>query len=232
MRILLYVLFVFFSVFHYGQKIEYAKTISRKYPFETKQIIVPSALMLAGTGALLTEKRNVEVQQNKNFLAFGNYVEDYAQFMPHISVYAFELSGIKPKTDFWNRSAIMLKGEALALLSVTGLKYMIKQPRPDGSNTYGFPSGHTVNAFAGATMLSIEYGEQYLWMPYAAYAVAAGVGAMRVVHNKHYWSDVIFGAGLGILSMKVAYWTHQYKWNKRTSDLQAFNVIYEREHLK
>lgn len=190
-------------------------------------MIIPTALMLSGTGVLLTEKRNVEVQQNRNFLAFGNYIEDYAQFAPHVSVYAFELAGMKPKTDFWNRSAIMVKGEALMFLSVTGLKYLIKQPRPDGSNSYGFPSGHTANAFAGATMLAIEYGEQYRWVPYVAYGAASGVGIMRVAHNKHYWSDVIFGAGLGILSMKAAYWTHQYKWNKRKSDIDAFSNIYK-----
>lgn len=227
-----YLFFLLVSIILFGQKKDSVFIQDKSYSFEKKQIIVPSALMLAGTGVLLTEKRNVKVLQNKNYLAFGNYIEDYAQFAPHASVYAFELAGMKPKTDFWNRSAIMAKGEALMLLSVTGLKYLIKQPRPDGSNSYGFPSGHTANAFAGATMLTIEYGDEYRWIPYVAYGTAAGVGVMRVAHQKHYWSDVIFGAGLGILSMKIAYWTHQYKWKKQKSDINAFSNIYKRQEMR
>ena len=185
--------------------------------------------MAIGTAVLLTEKRNVPVVENKNFLAFGGYFEDYAQFSPHLSVYAFELAGMKPKTDFWNRTAILAKSEIITFGSVYLLKKIIKEPRPDGSNEFGFPSGHAANAFAGATLLSIEYGKNYPWVPYAAYSVASGVGALRIAHNKHYWSDVIFGAGLGILSTKIAYWTHQYQWNKKSKKDQ-FTILYK-EHL-
>ena len=48
--------------------------------------------MAIGTAVLLTEKRDVPVVENKNFLAFGGYFEDYAQFSTHLSVYAFELA--------------------------------------------------------------------------------------------------------------------------------------------
>jgi membrane-associated phospholipid phosphatase len=51
-------------------------------------------------------------------------------------------------------------------------------------------------------------------MPYASYTVASSVGLLRVANNRHYISDVLVGAGIGYLSMKVAYWTHQYKWGK------------------
>lgn len=197
--------------------------------FETKQLIIPTVLMAAGTITLVTEKRNVTVTENKNFLAFGGYFEDYAQFSPHVSVYTFELAGMKPKTDFWNRTAILTKSEIFAFGSVYVLKKVFKKPRPDASNEYGFPSGHSANVFAGATMLSMEYGENYPWVPYLAYSVAGGISSLRVIHNKHYWSDVIFGAGLGILSTKLAYWTHQYKWKKK-SEKDNLSVLYK-EHL-
>lgn len=200
------------------------------YRFEAKQLYVPGILMAVGTGVLITEKRNIPVDENKNYLAFGGYFEDYAQFAPHAAAYAFELGGMKPRTDFMNRSAILFKGELLTFVSVTALKYVFKQPRPDASNEYGFPSGHTANAFAGATFLAMEYGQDYKWVPYAAYSFAGGLGALRVAHNKHYWSDVIFGAGLGILTMKAAYWTHQYKWNKTKSNPEAFDIIYKSQN--
>ena len=203
--------------------------IDEKPKFETKKLIVPLSLMATGTAVLLTEKRDVPVTENKNFLAFGGYFEDYAQFSPHASIYIFELAGMKPKTDFWNRTAILAKSQIIVLGSSYLLKKLIKQPRPDGSNEFGFPSGHSAIAFSGATMLSIEYGENYPWVPYAAYTVASGVGALRVAHNKHYWSDVIFGAGLGILSTKIAYWTHQYQWNKKSEKDNLTNLY--KEHL-
>lgn len=204
-------------------------TIIERPKFETKQLIIPATLMATGTLVLTTEKRSEVITENRNFLAFGGYFEDYAQFSPHFSVYAFELAGMKPKTDFWNRTAIFAKSQIFVMAGSYVLKQAFREPRPDGSNKFGFPSGHTAISFSGAEMLSKEYKEDYPWVPYAAYTVASGVGALRVVHNKHYWSDVIFGAGLGILSTKLAYWTHQYKWNhtekKQKDPFQ--NVIYK-----
>lgn len=221
-------LFLILSQFLFSQKRD-SLSSAEKSKFESKKLIAPITLMTAGTIVLFTEKRNVTVTENKNFLAFGGYFEDYTQFAPHLSIYAFELAGMKPKTDFWNRTAILAKSEIIAFGSVYLLKKAIKKPRPDGSNEFGFPSGHAANVFAGATMLAIEYGENYPWVPYVAYPIAGGLSALRVTHNKHYWSDIVFGAGLGILSTKIAYWTHQYQWNKKSKKDQ-FTILYK-EHL-
>jgi membrane-associated phospholipid phosphatase len=48
------------------------------------------------------------------------------------------------------------------------------------------------------------------------------IQALRIMNNKHYLSDVLIGAGIGILSTKISYWTHQYKWNKRKRSVQDF----------
>ena len=102
--------FIVLSQFFFSQKKDSLKFVE-KPKFETKKLIVPLSLMATGTAVLLTEKRNVPVVENKNFLAFGGYFEDYAQFSTHLSVYAFELAGMKTKTDFWNRTAILAKSE-------------------------------------------------------------------------------------------------------------------------
>jgi hypothetical protein len=132
--------------------------------------------MATGTAVLLTEKRDVPVVENKNFLAFGGYFEDYAQFSPHLSVYAFELAGMKPKTDFWNRTAILAKSEIITFGSVYLLKKIIKEPRPDGSNEFGFPSGH-LPCICRCYPTFYRIWQNYPWVPYAAYSVASGVGA-------------------------------------------------------
>lgn len=162
-------------------------------------------------------ENQISIERNEHLFGFTNHIDDYMQFAPFVATYAFDWAGMRPRTDWKNRTAILVKGQVVNLGLVYLLKKTVSATRPDGTH-YSFPSGHTANAFAGATMLSIEYGKTYRWVPYAAYTVASGIGVMRMVNNKHYISDVLFGAGLGILSMKLAYWTHRYQWNKNRQD--------------
>ena len=57
-----------------------------------------------------------------------------------------------------------------------------------------------------ATMLSKEYGHLSPWVGIGAYSVATTTGLMRVVNNKHWLSDVLTGAGIGIISTELGYW--------------------------
>lgn len=212
-----------------GQTKDSLQINNERYIFKPSHLYVPAGLMVGG---LLTEvgknsiEKKIAEQRNEHLPNFNNHLDDYLQFAPFAAAYAFELGGMKPRTDWKNRTAIMAKGTAINLGMVYALKKITNKTRPDGSK-YSFPSGHTANAFAGATLVSMEYGKDYKWVPYAAYGVAATVGAMRIANNRHYISDVLFGAGLGILSMKTAYWTHQYKWNRTSSDVNALNALYQ-----
>ncbi len=76
------------------------------------------------------------------------------------------------------------------------LKVAVGRPRPDGSNDASFPSGHSSNAFALATVGELHYGWR-VGVP--AYAVAGVIGYSRIVRDKHYLSDVVAGATLGII---------------------------------
>ena len=158
-------------------------------------------------------KQEVHQWRNKQIPHFRNKFDDYLQFAPHVAVYGFELMGMKPKTDWKNRLAIHAKGHIITLGMAHLMKQVINNKRPNGAQM-SFPSGHTAYAFSGATILAMEYKDEHPWVPYAAYGSASVVGIMRIANNRHYVSDVLFGAGLGILSMKLAYWTHKYKWNK------------------
>lgn len=202
---------------------------NKRYDFQYKKIYVPAGLMISGIIADGSGKESLKneivEERNEHLFGFTNHLDDYAQFFPFVAIYGLEIAGMKPRTDFKNRTAILIKGQILNLGMVYILKKSLKDTRPDGTS-YSFPSGHTANVFAGATMLSIEYGEQYKWVPYVAYGTATAVGVMRMANNKHYISDVLFGAGLGILSMKAAYWTHQYKWNKVKSDQDPLANLY------
>lgn len=200
-----------------------------KEKFEFKKLIVPSSLLIGGLITQLGREESIAKEiveeRNEHLFGFSNHVDDYAQFAPFVAVYAFDIAGMKAKTDWQNRTAILIKGQILNLGTVYLLKKAVNNTRPDGT-AFSFPSGHTANVFAGATMLALEYGEEYKWVPYVSYSVAGGVGVMRMLNNKHYISDVLFGAGLGILSMKIAYWTHQYKWNIPKNTQDPFEKLY------
>ncbi len=75
-----------------------------------------------------------------------------------------------------------------------GLKFAVGRERPDQSNTRSFPSGHTSNSFLTATIAHEIYGSK-VGVP--AYMLACITGLSRIHDNKHYVSDVIFGAALG-----------------------------------
>lgn len=81
----------------------------------------------------------------------------------------------------------------------TALKYVVRRERPDGSNNYSFPSGHTCNAFAWASIGARYYGWK-LGVP--GYALASLIGISRMEKNVHYLSDVLAGAGLGYISAR------------------------------
>jgi membrane-associated phospholipid phosphatase len=89
----------------------------------------------------------------------------------------------------------VLRAQVLALGITYALKYTAGRDRPDRSSNDSFPSGHTAQTFASATVLARHLGLQPTWPA----LVAAGFVAMsRVNQQRHFVSDVVFGASLGI----------------------------------
>jgi membrane-associated phospholipid phosphatase len=88
--------------------------------------------------------------------------------------------------------------EALVLSEVYAevLKRAVSRTRPDLSDHYSFPSGHTSAAFAWATVADAHFGPK-VGIP--SYLLATAIGASRLVNNKHYLSDVVAGATLGYI---------------------------------
>ena len=68
---------------------------------------------------------------------------------------------------------------------------------------FSFPSGHTLNAFAGATFLTYTFCKYYpntVWrIPVIAtsYAIAIGTGILRMASGNHFFTDVLAGAAIG-----------------------------------
>ncbi|WP_207632690.1 phosphatase PAP2 family protein [Foetidibacter luteolus] len=187
--------------------------------FTGRQLLIPATLMAGGillnSNAPGSFKKFVVDTRNNKMPHFRTHADDYLQYAPIALAYGLDAAGVKSRTDLANRTAILLKGELIMTGTVCLLKNRIDQRRPDGVGYDAFPSGHTAQAFAAATFLAEEYKHRFKWMPYAAYSIAGSVGALRIANNRHYISDVLMGAGIGFLSMKVAYWTHGYMWGRK-----------------
>ena len=137
---------------------------------------------------------------------FKTGIDDYTQFFGPAMVVGLKLGGYEGRSD-WPR-LLASAGMSYAIMAgfVNGIKYTAKEMRPDGSSANSWPSGHTATAFVGATLLHKEYGlTRSPWWSVAGYGVATATGVMRILNNRHWISDVMSGAGIGILSTELGY---------------------------
>ena len=153
----------------------------------------PSNLILIGglLGSGISTKYDDKIQEvyqgkilGKSAAKLGDYWGIAGQFII--------LSRLKLGSDEFNyaTSAIIANG-----LCTYGIKFITGRIRPDGANRRSFPSGHTSSSFLAATIADDLYGSK-IGVP--AYLLAGLTGLSRIHDNKHYLSDVIFGASLGI----------------------------------
>lgn len=182
--------------------------------FTYKQLIIPTVLIGYGVIGLENDDLkdlNLGIRDEvTDDIDSKITIDDYSQYAPALSVYALNLCGIKGKNNLRDRSIILGTSYLLMSGTVIGLKSLTKVERPDGSNFDSFPSGHTATAFAGAEFLWQEYKDVSVWYGISGYIVATGTGFFRIYNNKHWLTDVAAGAGIGILSTKVAYWIFPY----------------------
>ncbi len=182
-------------------------------PINLRDAIVPTVFIAYGVIALFPgplNKFNYTVQEQ--VYTDGSHKKvPYDNFIlaaPVLTVYALNIAGIHGKNNLIDRSAIF----GIANLIGNGGGFLIKNfshvLRPDSSDRFSFPSGHTFNAFLGSEFLMKEYRDRSIWIGIAGHAVAAATGYLRIYNDKHWFNDVIAGAGLGIISTKIAYWSY------------------------
>lgn len=137
---------------------------------------------------------------------FKSEIDNYTQFSPYAVLVGCKLAGYKGRSN-WGRLAVSTAFSNIAMATiVNSMKYSVKEMRPDNSTRNSFPSGHTATVFTAATILHKEYGlTRSPWFSIGGYAVATTTGVMRVLNNRHWISDVMAGAGIGILSTELGY---------------------------
>ena len=179
---------------------------TKAYKFMDDMTFAGVPLFIAGI--IAKSEKNAFKQQTKHSLVtkFKTGIDDYTQFFGPAAVVGLKLGGYEGRSDWPRLLASAGMSYGLMALFVNTIKHTAKEMRPDGSTANSWPSGHTATAFVGATLLHKEYGlTRSPWWSVAGYGVATATGVMRVLNNRHWISDVLSGAGLGILSGELGY---------------------------
>ena len=190
------------------------KTPVKPKGLSIKAVAIPVGMIALGTVTAFSntlKKANLFVRDevyvdrsNKNQF----HLDNYTLFAPAVAVYALNLAGVKGKNNFVDRSMMYVMSNAIANGLVFSTKKLAGVTRPDSSDHYSFPSGHTAEAFVSAEFLRQEYKDVSPWIGAAGYATAVATGVLRMYNNKHWLNDVVVGAGVGILSVRLSYWLY------------------------
>lgn len=167
--------------------------------------LLPAAMI--GTGLIFSSSSLKEkmIHYDNDFNS-DNSVTNIMRFSPAALMVGLKVCGVEGRSD-WNRLIAVDGFASLMTCALTGvLKYSVKEERPDGSDNRSFPSGHAAISFMTATMLHKEYGETVSpWFSIIGYGTASAISLSRVYDNRHWCSDILAGAGIGIFSTEFSY---------------------------
>ena len=200
MKKILFVVMLFFLIPKINAQALDSVTNQKKLTY--KSLIIPTALI--GSGVILFNSQlNKDIQKDsQSFFGpnFSTRVDDVTLFIPALQIYAGKYLGFQPKNTFKHQTIDLATANTISYIVVTAIKHSVKVHRPDGSDRLSFPSGHTALAFTNAALLYQEYKEANFWYASSGFVFATATGILRVANNKHYTSDVLTGAGIGLAS--------------------------------
>ncbi len=149
-----------------------------------------------------TLKRNLQADVQGFFGTTDSDLDDYLVYVPSAQVLLYSLN-----SNFTDRRH-HLKAYAYSTAINLGITYAMKLTlnveRPNGGD-FSFPSGHTSFAFSTATASFMAFKDKKPVLAWASYVPATVVGIMRIQKNRHWVPDVLFGAGLGIITTQLTY---------------------------
>lgn len=136
--------------------------------------------------------------------------EPAGNYYPLLALGALMTHGLISKNNYSAETAVIM-AEALLISTVTvhTVKSTAGRQRPNALGTTdpydwkgpffkgtSFFSGHTITAFTAASVVAYRYRD-HIWIPVTAYSLATLGGLQRIVHQRHWASDVLMGAAVG-----------------------------------
>lgn len=182
---------------------------SIKEELSFKHFIIPAALISSGL-LLKNAPMNKNLQGDIRAILgtdFHTQADNYLQYEAVLQIYGGRYLGFKSKNDFLHQTINIAISNAIMGGIVQTMKHTFKEERPDGSDAFSFPSGHTATAFTNASLLFYEYKDGNIWYASSGFLFATATGFLRIANNKHYTSDILAGAGIGTaVGLAVSYW--------------------------
>ena len=196
---LILLVFIVLATQMYGQKID---TLSTSKKLSYKAFIIPTAMITAGVILLNTDDNQELQDKSNNFFGknFHSTADNIFPLVPIAQIYTGRYLGFEPKNNFKHQTIDLVVANATSLIIVEILKNSIKKERPDQSDNLSFPSGHSAIAFTNAALLFNEYKDSNIWYASSGFLFATTTAIFRIANNKHYSSDVLTGAGIGLAS--------------------------------
>ena len=184
-------------------------------------LVVPAALISYGALSFIVDPiRRLDYSTNNEIQKtdpnFSSKAENYFQFAPVILTYGLNFVGISGKNTFIDRTALLGLSGGILGVSAYVTKHITHRLRPNGADYQSFPSGHTSTAFAGAEFMAQEFTGKSKWYGILGYSIATTTGIFRLYNHDHWLSDVVAGAGYGVLSTKLSYLIYPYIRNALT----------------
>ena len=134
-----------------------------------------------------------------NIFQPGRILGGVAPIVGSAGIYAFGRIKDQPKVSHVGMD--LIRAQVLAQLVTQTIKYTVRRERPDQTTSNSFPSGHAATTFAVATAIERHLGWRYA-VP--AYTFASYVAASRLPTGRHWLSDVVFGAAVGVIAGRTA----------------------------
>ncbi|MHC5310503.1 phosphatase PAP2 family protein [Myroides sp. LJL116] len=183
-------------------------SIVEKKNFWNKEVVkiafVPT-VFFGSTAATNGARDDILQTRNRYIPEFSNTFDDYLQYGPGALAFGLKAGGVQGRNNM-KRSVYNYLGSMVIMgIFVNSLKYSTKVMRPDNSKANSWPSGHAATAFANAAFLDKEYGMVNPGYSITGYSMAVLTGVGRSMNNRHWSSDILAGAGFGILSTNLAY---------------------------
>src|SRR5689334_22646276 len=178
--------------------------------------VVPSGI---GLMALFTTDRITgdEIGEADRQVAWSRHISNFGSvYSLTAAAGGFYLLGRAKKNDRARETGVLSAEAIINSVIVEGvLKGVTQRARPldgrerseffDGGSS--FPSGHSTQTWAVATVIAHEYKDRPA-VQIAAYGVATAVSVARFTGHKHYLSDVVVGSALGFGIGRYVYGAH------------------------
>ena len=187
-----------------------AETAKKERYFKPAAIIVPTTFLVYGClKPVIPGIENLDTRiwenVNNNHPDFYTRTDDYLQWVPSASIYLMDAFKVKTKHSF--KEHLLIEAGSIIITGGAGFVMRKISGNIEVYNTHGtwFPSGHTANAFRGAEIVFQELKDSHRVLSYSGYLVASAVGVLRIYNKQHLLTEVLAGAGLGMLSTKLTY---------------------------